>query len=217
MQTRIIEKNNKNKVNNKKKSCLVIFGSLIIIFGLSIVSLFFLNPYLKEQEEDKALEQFYIKEETIEDKIDKTTYEEVKEESKPKTKIEYIAVIKIPKINLEKGLVDRNSKYNNINYGVEILKESDSPDVINGNVILAAHSGTANISYFRNLDKINVGDEAFIYYKGKTYKYVFSKIYDIEKTGKAVIKRNNSTSTLTLVTCRHNTNKQIVLIADLQI
>lgn len=215
MQTRKIEKNKKDKINNKKKSCLVIFGSLIIIFGLSIVSLFFLNPYLKEKEEDKALEQFYIKEETIEDKVDKTTSEEVKEESKPKVKYDYIAVLKIPKIKLEKGLVAKNSKYNNINYGVEILKESDSPDVINGNVILAAHSGTANISYFRNLDKINVGDEASIIYNGKTYNYKFVKIYDIEKTGKAVIKRDNNTSTLTLVTCRHNTNKQIILIAEL--
>ena len=215
MQTRKIEKNKKDKINTKKKSCLVRFGSLIIIFGLSIVSLFFLNPYLKEKEEDKALEQFYIKEETIEDKVDKTTSEEVKEESKSKVKYDYIAVLKIPKIKLEKGLVVKNSKYNNINYGVEILKESDSPDVINGNVILAAHSGTANISYFRNLDKINVGDEASIIYNGKTYNYKFVKIYDIEKTGKAVIKRDNNTSTLTLVTCKHNTNKQIILIAEL--
>ena len=141
----------------------------------------------------------------------------MKKESKTKVKYDYVAVLKIPKINLEKGLVAKDSKYNSINYGVEILKESDSPNVINGNVILAAHSGTANISYFRNLDKINVGDEATIIYNGKTYNYKFVKIYDVEKTGKAVIKRDSNTSTLTLVTCRHNTNKQIVLIANLQI
>ena len=213
MQTKIKEK---NKVNKKSKSWLNVIGSLIILVGITIVSLDFITPFLKEKEEDKALEQFYIKEETIEDKIDKTTSEEVKEESKAKNKIEYIAVLKIPKINLEKGLVAKDSKYNNINYGVEILKESDSPDVINGNVILAAHSGTANISYFRDLDKINVGDEAIIYYNGKTYTYKFEKIYDIEKTGKANIKKDKNTSTLTLITCRHNTNKQIVLIGNLQ-
>ena len=42
------------------------------------------------------------------------------------------------------------------------------------------------------------------------------KIYDIDKTGKAKIDRDNNTSTLTLITCRHNTEKQIVLIAELQ-
>ena len=213
-ETRKISKKNKK---SKRKSWLIVIGSLIILLGIFDVSLMFIKPAVKQEQEENALKDFYIKEEQKVDKVDKTTSEEVKEVSKSKVKYDYIAVLKIPKINLEKGLVAKDSKYNNINYGVEILKESDSPDVINGNVILAAHSGTANISYFRNLDKINVGDEAIIYYQGKTYKYVFSKIYDIEKTGKAVIKRDNNTSTLTLVTCRHNTNNQIVLIADLQI
>ena len=206
-----------NKAKKVKKSWYIIIGSLIFIFGISLISIDVINPILKEKEEDKALQEFYVQEEKIEeDKIDKTTSEEVKKETKITNKYNYIAVLKIPKINLEKWLVAKDSKYNSINYGVEILKESDSPDVINGNVILAAHSGTANISYFRNLDKINVGDEASIIYNGKTYNYKFVKIYDIEKTGKAVIKRDNNTSTLTLVTCRHNTNKQIVLIANLQ-
>ena len=210
-ETRKISKKNKK---SKRKSWLIVIGSLIILLGIFDVSLMFIKPAVKQEQEENALKDFYIKEEQI-DKNDKTTSEEVKEVSKPKVKYDYIAVLKIPKINLEKGLVAKDSKYNNINYGVEILKESDSPDVINGNVILAAHSGTANISYFRNLDKINVGDEASIIYNGKTYNYKFVKIYDIEKTGKAVIKRDNNTSTLTLVTCRHNTNKQIILIAEL--
>ena len=192
-ETRKISKKNKK---SKRKSWLIVIGSLIILLGIFDVSLMFIKPAVKQEQEENALKDFYIKEE-------------------PKVKYDYIAVLKIPKINLEKGLVAKDSKYNNINYGVEILKESDSPDVINGNVILAAHSGTANISYFRNLDKINVGDEAIIYYQGKTYNYKFVKIYDIEKTGKANIKRDNNTSTLTLVTCRHNTNKQIILIAEL--
>ena len=205
-----------NKKQKKRKSWLIVIGSLIILLGMFDISLMFIKPAIQQEQEENALKDFYIKEEQKVDKIDKTTSEEVKEESKPKMKYDYIAVLKIPKINLEKGLVAKNSKYNNINYGVEILKESDSPDVINGNVILAAHSGTANISYFRNLDKINVGDEAIIYYQGKSYNYRFVKIYDIDKTGKAKIKRDINTSTLTLVTCRHNTNKQIVLIAELQ-
>ena len=217
MESKEIRKISKKNKKSKRKSWLIVIGSLIILLGIFDVSLMFIKPAVKQEQEENALKDFYIKEEQKVDKVDKTTSEEVKEVSKPKVKYDYIAVLKIPKINLEKGLVAKDSKYNNINYGVEILKESDSPDVINGNVILAAHSGTANISYFRNLDKINVGDEAIIYYQEKTYKYVFSKIYDIEKTGKAVIKRDNNTSTLTLVTCRHNTNKQIVLIANLQI
>ena len=205
-----------NKTDKKKKSWYVVIGSLIFIIGFVVLSIDIIQPVMKEKEEEKALEQFYIKEEKKEDKIDKTTSEEVKQETKTKVKYEYIAVLKIPKINLEKGLVERTSKYNNINYGVEILKESDSPDVINGNVILAAHSGTANISYFRNLDKLDLGDDAIIYHQGNTYNYKVVKKYDADKTGKISIKRDRNTSTLTLITCRHNTDKQIVIILELQ-
>ena len=200
----------------RKKSWFIIIGSLIIVLGFSLLSFDFIKPYVDENTEEKSLEQFYIKEEQIIDKNDKTTSDEVEKEKKPKVKYDYIAVLKIPKINLEKGLVEKSSKYNNINYGVQILKESDSPDVINGNVILAAHSGTANISYFRNLDKLDLGDDAIIYYQGNTYNYKVVKKYDADKTGKINIKRDRNTSTLTLITCRHNTDKQIVIILELQ-
>ena len=206
----------KIKDKRRKKSWFIIIGSLIIVLGFSLLSFDFIKPYVDENTEEKSLEQFYIKEEQIIDKNDKTTSDEVEKEKKPKVKYDYIAVLKIPKINLEKGLVEKNSKYNNINYGVQILKESDSPDVINGNVILAAHSGTANISYFRNLDKLDLGDDAIIYYQGDTYNYKVVKKYDADKTGKINIKRDRNTSTLTLITCRHNTDKQIVIILELQ-
>ena len=206
----------KIKDKRRKKSWFIIIGSLIIVLGFSLLSFDFIKPYVDENTEEKSLEQFYIKEEQIIDKNDKTTSDEVEKEKKPKVKYNYIAVLKIPKINLEKGLVEKNSKYNNINYGVQILKESDSPDVINGNVILAAHSGTANISYFRNLDKLDSGDDAIIYYQGNTYNYKVVKKYDADKTGKINIKRDRNTSTLTLITCRHNTDKQIVIILELQ-
>ena len=206
----------KIKDKRRKKSWFIIIGSLIIVLGFSLLSFDFIKPYVDENTEEKSLEQFYIKEEQIIDKNDKTTSDEVEKEKKPKVKYNYIAVLKIPKINLEKGLVEKNSKYNNINYGVQILKESDSPDVINGNVILAAHSGTANISYFRNLDKLDLGDDAIIYYQGNTYNYKVVKKYDVDKTGKIIIKRDRNTSTLTLITCRHNTDKQIVIILELQ-
>lgn len=206
----------KIKDKRRKKSWFIIIGSLIIVLGFSLLSFDFIKPYVDENTEEKSLEQFYIKEEQIIDKNDKNTSDEVEKEKKPKVKYNYIAVLKIPKINLEKGLVEKNSKYNNINYGVQILKESDSPDVINGNVILAAHSGTANISYFRNLDKLDLGDDAIIYYQGNTYNYKVVKKYDADKTGKINIKRDRNTSTLTLITCRHNTDKQIVIILELQ-
>ena len=44
---------------------------------------------------------------------------------------------------------------------------------------------------------------------------ILQYIYDIEKKGKALIKKDSKNSTITLITCRSNTNKQIVLIGEL--
>ena len=51
--------------------------------------------------------------------------------------------------------------------------------------------------------------------KDKTYTYKVVNIYDVDKNGKVEIKRNLSKTTLTLITCRHNTEKQIVMILEL--
>ena len=71
------------------------------------------------------------------------------------------------------------------------------------------------VSYFRKLDQLVIGDSVSIDYKNQTYNYKVIDIYDIEKTGKAEIIKNKNTTTLTLITCRHNTNKQIVIICEL--
>ena len=104
---------------------------------------------------------------------------------------------------------------NDVKYNVEILDSSDMPDKENGNVILAAHSGNSKVSYFKNLDKLKIDDMVYIDYYNKTYNYKVVNIYDIEKTGKAKIIQNQNTNTLTLITCKEKTNKQIVIICEL--
>ena len=121
---------------------------------------------------------------------------------------EYIGYLEIKKINLNSGLVSKNSYYNNVDRNIQILSVSDYPDVPNGNVILAAHSGTSAISYFKNLYKLTIGDEAKIYFKSYTYTYKIVDIYNIPKNGKATIKRNGDKSSLTLITCTHNSDTE---------
>ena len=96
------------------------------------------------------------------------------------------------------------------------ISQSIVPDEINGNVILMAHSGTAYISYFNNLKYLNINDHIYLDYNNKTYNYKITNIYDVEKTGSLNIKRNNNKSTITLITCRDNSNKQIVIIGEIE-
>lgn len=197
----------------KNKSWLIITGSLILLSGIGLIAYDFYSNKELDKIEDNALVEFYDTEvEDIEVIIEEP---EEKKEVKEQTKIEYIAVLKIPKINLERGLVNHSSYLNNVNYNVQIINGSDMPDVNNGNLILAGHSGNARISYFRNLNKLDLNDTATIIYKNKTYNYKVVDKYEIEKTGEAEIIRDKNKNILTLITCKHNTNKQIVIICEL--
>jgi len=210
-------KRKENKNNSKgKKSQLIIVGSLLIIVGIVMVGGKYLYTYLLDKKEDIKIEEFYEVQEKIDDEIIATeTPTEEKQEETKQDNTNYIAVIKIPKIGLEKGLCEKDSYCNNVNRNIQILKESTYPDIANGNFILAGHSGTGRISYFKNLYKLSQDDEVSIFYQGKEYKYKVVNMYDIEKTGTANIIRNKEKTTLTLITCRHNTNKQIVVICEL--
>ena len=124
-------------------------------------------------------------------------------------------MLEIPKVNLKKEVYPDDPIKNNVDRNIEVIEGSMMPDKIRGNLILAAHSGNSSIAYFKNLDKLTYNDEFYVYYKNKRYKYVVGDIYDVEKSGYVEIKRDRSRSAVTLITCKKNTNKQIVFIGYL--
>ena len=197
-----MEKRRENKL-------IIILSILLILFGIGTLLYSFKDDFKTKVKEKNALEEFYKNEET-EEIVNTTIEPDIKTDL-----YQYVAVLKIPKINLEKGIVGKNSIFNSVNYGIEMIGESDYPDVTNGDVILAAHNGSSSISFFRNLYKLERGDEAHLDYNYKTYKYKLVNIYDIEKNGKALIKSNKLKSNLILVTCKGNTNYQSIYIFEL--
>ena len=205
------------KENNKKrfkKSQLIIVGSLLILIGGCVICGKYVYNYFLDRVEDIKIEEFYNEQENIDTEVIEDTTEK-KEEVKKETKVDYVAVIKIPKIGVEKGLCKKGSSCNNVNQNIQILNEASYPDVANGNFILAGHSGSGRTAYFKNVYKLKIDDEINVVYGGYEYKYKIVNIYDIEKTGTASIVRNREKTTLTLITCRHNTNKQIIVISEL--
>ena len=209
----------KRKEKNNK-SQLIKVGSFLILLGISVITINSIINFINIQNEKDLIKEYYENEEYIVDVPvveEETPQEEPVEEKKEKKKVEvnYIAVIKIPKIGLEKGLASKDSYYNNVNRNIQILTESDMPDKEKGNVILAGHSGNSSVSYFRKLNKLQNNDEVIISYKGKDYVYRMVNSYEIEKNGYAHILRNAEKTTLTLITCKHNTNKQLIVICEL--
>jgi len=209
----------KRKEKNNK-SQLIKVGSFLILLGISVITINLIINFINIQNEKDLIKEYYENEEYIVDVPvveEETPQEEPVEEKKEEKKVEvnYIAVIKIPKIGLEKGLASKDSYWNNVNRNIQILTESDMPDKEKGNVILAGHSGNSSVSYFRKLNKLQNNDEVIISYKGKDYVYRMVNSYEIEKNGYAHILRNAEKTTLTLITCKHNTNKQLIVICEL--
>ena len=96
---------------------------------------------------------------------------------------EAIGTLTIKKLKIEELLYPIESPKNTIAEHISILKESTPPTQENSTFILAAHSGTANVSYFKDLNKLEIGDDIELIYKRKKYYYQVNEIWEEKKTG----------------------------------
>ncbi|MDO5003481.1 MAG: sortase [bacterium] len=130
---------------------------------------------------------------------------------------QYVGYLEIPKINFNKGFYPKESEQNDVDKNLLLVKEASYPDIAQGNLIIAGHSGTAWNSFFNDLYKLSVGDTAKVKFQGKTYTYKFVNIYKASKTGTISIYRNSKRTTLTLVTCTNNdSTTQTIYIGELE-
>lgn len=193
-------------------------GVILVISGTLVL----LSDYIKEKRDVVFSEMnLALSEVATSDAIPVTEEEteEIKEESKEDnnyTYEEYLGIIDIPKIELYKGFYSKTSNLNNVKFNLYVLPSSDYPDVENGNLIIAGHSGNYNNSYFANLYKLEKEDTITIHYNNNKYIYQIVNIYNEEKTGKVRIFRNKNKTTLTLITCtKDDDNHQTIYIAEL--
>lgn len=196
---------------------LLIFGILLILFPIFIISFDIYKNTKKEIQEVELIEDFF---QEVPDELEESMEEDVSaQEKKVETSsptYNYVAILEIPSIGLKRGLVDFNSKYNNVKYNIQIIEHSDFPIVENSNLILASHNGSSNVSFFKNLYKVKEDSLIYIYYDGYKYIYKLNHSYDTAKDGKVEIRRSRYKTTITLITCKKNTeNIQTVYIGYL--
>ncbi len=126
-----------------------------------------------------------------------------------------IAKIIIQKIGLDGDIYNINSKENDVDKNITILKDSILPNNENSIIFLAAHSGYGKIAYFNDLDKLNVNDVIIFQYNNNNYYYMIDKIFEEEKDGDIEINKT-SDKQLVLTTCsRNNKNKQLIINSNL--
>ena len=180
---------------------------MIIMISLSLFSSYHIYYYFQNKNNSDLVKDYYINDTISEpdSKVERLNREEGKEE--------YLGILEIPKINLKKGFYSINSKNNNINKNITILKESKLPNMDGSIIYLVAHSGYGYLAYFRELNKLKINDIINIDINNIKYKYTVFDIYEMEKNGKIVINHNIKEKYLVLSTCSNN--KQLVVISKL--
>lgn len=197
-----------------RKNKNIVFCISIFVVGIFLISCKFIYDYTKEQENEKKIQMFFENE--VMDTKDTTIENEKSKKSEKKVEEKYIAILVIPNISLKKGLYDKNSKNNNVNKNIQIIENSDMPDLENGTLILAGHSGSGEIAYFQKLEQLNLNDDVYIYYKENKYHYKINSIYLEEKNGYITINNSNEFSRIVLTTCsQKEKGKQLIIIGNL--
>lgn len=201
-----------------KDNLITIIGILLIIISISVVMYDNYKDNQKVLENVELVENFFeIENNPVEEQKEEVV---IKDEEDKKTSssptYNYIAVLEIPSIKLKRGLVDYKSKYNNVKYNIQIIEHSQMPDIENSNLILAGHNGTSNVSFFNDLDKLKEDSLVYVYYNNIKYIYKINNNYEVKKDGKVEIIRNRNKTTITLITCKKDSeDKQLVYVGYL--
>jgi len=183
----------------KKKKRILYLGILLFIVALFFISQKLLSYHLVIQKESNLIEEYFKSQKQ---------HSNLKKDS-------YIAILEIPKIKIKRGLFAIHNKNNTVDKTIQIITPSDMPDIENGNLTLAAHSGTGRIAFFKNLNKLQIGDEIILYFNQTKYTYKVRNIYEEKKDGDIEIRKNPNTTTLTLTTCKpKEKDKQLILISE---
>jgi len=194
-------------------------GIFLIVLGFLILVVMIYNQYNIERENEKFIDNYIedttkieMEENVVE--IEINNHEKRKNINQEQNKIDYTAVLEIPKINLKRGVVNSNKNFSSINYAISVDSNSKYPDEY-GNFILYAHSGNCYFSFFKDLNKVNLNDEVYVYYDGVKYKYFITDKYEIKKTGNVNVAIPSQKNLITLITCINGTDKQVVLTGEL--
>ncbi|GAA0067468.1 MAG: class D sortase [Clostridium perfringens] len=207
-----------------------VLGILLIVAGVSLIGVTIWMKYDTYRQQQAVLDsfrnlQFDVPEgenkdrETLEentkensDEKNKVDKGEVEKDKKPeKAQLEEgkgIAILNIPKINLEIGIIE-GVRYEDIKYVVGHFPGSPMPGE-KGNFSIAGH----RISYFgqafKDIDKLEKGDKVKVTYNGKEYTYEVTDMYEVTPDETEALNPTKD-ATITIVTCTTDAKNRVIV------
>ena len=192
---------NKRKLNPNK---VAIISSIMALIGLYLFSYNFIVENRQEAYNYMSARIFHERADEI---VSVTVNYETEDDTEEIIVTnDFIGFLEIPRISFNRGFLHRDAEYNDVEKNLYVVETSTMPNVENGNLIIAAHSGTGWRAFFRYLHLLELRDLAHITYNGVRYTYQVVDIYEEPKIGTVQIFRNPNINTLTLITCTENSN-----------
>lgn len=228
--------------NKKRKDILIlkIFSGILIIAGLIIYLLPVISNWLYNEDIKEIKHEYFKKVNDDDNKSNK--YQDLYNELKKQNEYLYInkqenltdpfsyeqptifldeygiqdniiGFISIPKINIDIPIY-LGANTENMKKGAVHLTETSYPiGGENTNSVIAAHRGYSKSAMFRNIDKLNIGDEVYIHNFMETLQYKVCEIKIIKPTDVKELLIQDGRDLVTLITChpyRVNSHRYIV-------
>lgn len=229
----------KNKEKKKKRKGILLLPVLLFLFGLSV----FLYPSYTgwRYREDVRDQKEVFEQETVEE-TDKDHMEELYQELKQRNETLYlehqknltdpwsyeqpgidlttyglegniIGFLSIPKMEIDLPIL-LGANRENMTLGAVHLTETSYPvGGENTNCVIAAHRGYAKAAMFRNIEKLEIGDEIYIenFRERLVYKVAETRVIAPADIDQLLIQEGRDL--VTLITChpyRHNYQRYVV-------
>lgn len=198
------------RINKKEIIILVLF--IIVVSAVTI----FIKNMIRDSKQQKEIETLinveFNGEPSSSEVVGGQVQESIEEESQKVTVSgNAIAVLQIPSQKI-KGVVKEGTDNETLKNYIGMFKGAAMPGQI-GNFSVAAHNNIYT-EIFRNLNKVNIGDEVKVTTKTATYTYKITSKQTVSPTSIEVI-NNSDKREITLITCNYNASARIVLKGEL--
>lgn len=202
-------------MKRKKINKLRIIGLILILVSILICSYKIYKNYKIEKETEQVIETYFqevistpeVEESTPEEVINETPKEEIKLTSN------YLGYIELINYGV-KRLITNGTDRKTLDKGlVGMLNVSSNLDDEFGNVILAGHSVN---NTFKKLHSIKIGEQIKIVSHKNTYIFEITEKHTINDTDMSYFNKVEDKKILTLITCKTDNNKRLIVIAELR-
>lgn len=180
-----------------------ILGFSLISLGIILISITMYMKYETYKKQQNSLETFKNKDSYNDKEID-----EEKEEKIP------IAILKIPKINLEIAVV-QGVEQEDIMYVVGHFPDSVMPGEV-GNLCIAGHRTSNYGQPFKDAGKLKKGDEIIFDYNNKEYTYIVDLTFVVTPSDTYILEDTKDEATMTLVTCTMDSKNRLIIKGHLK-